>query len=72
MLFKYNERKYFLTTISCIIKLELNIYFFIDIFLFQFDCDHPNDDERRQCQSSGRGVQTRHTLSLLSPREGLR
>lgn len=60
--------------------LELNPYirvkslYFIDTFSIVFDCncDHPNDDKRRQCQSSGRGVQTRHTLSLFSPREGLR
>lgn len=76
MLFKYNKKYIYIFKNNFlylyVTKLELNPYILLIFFLFDCNCDHPNDDERRQCQSSGRGVQTRHILSLFSPREGLR
>jgi len=71
MLFECNKRKYFFNEnflYLCVIKLELNPYILlIYVFYFVFDCNcnHPNDDERWQCQSSGRGVQTRHTIVII-------
>lgn len=74
MLFKYNEKRMFFNNnfiYLYVTKLKLNSYILL-MFVFDCNCNHPNDDERRLCQSSGRGVQTRHILSLFSPREGLR